>query len=66
MLVLFQIYCGPYKTDLSLNSKFSLWEGSHLSELLGGLEALFMGSKGFPHGASFLGAEVQRLVFLAL
>ena len=54
------------ETNLSLNSKLSLWEGPHFFERLLGLEALFMGSKSFPDGACLLGAEVQRFVFLAL
>ena len=54
------------ETNLSLDGKLSLWEGPHFSERLAGLEALFMGSKSFPDGASLLGAEVQRFVFLAL
>ena len=54
------------ETNLSLNSKFSLWEGPHFLELLGGLQTLFMWGKSFPHGAGQLGAEVQRFVFLTL
>ena len=54
------------ETNLSLYSKLSLWEGPHFFERLLGLEALFMGSKSFPDGASLLGAEVQRFVFFAL
>lgn len=51
---------------LSLNCEFPLGEGSHLSEFLGGLEALFMGSQSFPHSASLLWAKIQRLVLFVL
>ena len=60
------IWDHTQKTNLSLDGKLSLWEGPHFFERLLGLEALFMGSKSFPDGASLLGAEVQRFVFFAL